>query len=126
MSNQPPIVFHAGKVTRNIITPILMALLLLLASINYVIYSSDCASFSQMYHGPDSPIDTNESHETINSPSGPDEKNPDGSFSFSEDYLPIADGSFFFRCTFLTGEYPSYSEKLPAIPFKLVSPPPEC
>lgn len=125
MSQHSYIANNYSNTAKCIITPVLMALLLLLTTINYFIYSTDSNSYSYQTNSADSPIDNNDSSDTT-SPSGPDEKAPNSPSSFSEEYVHESEELSSFLFTTLNREHPTYSDSLPLVHFKIFSPPPEC
>lgn len=126
MSQQKHFINGYGTTARKIITPVLMALLLLLTTINYFIYTTDNSrsNFSQT-SSTDSPIDNADTADN-SSPTGPDEKAPSNPSSFSEEYVHEAEELAGVHFTLLDREHPSYIDKLPLVHFKIFSPPPEC
>ncbi|MBL0134905.1 MAG: hypothetical protein IPP79_13400 [Chitinophagaceae bacterium] len=125
MSRRSPISNCYSKTAKNIITPVLMSLLLLLTTINYFIYTTDNNSFSYYDSRTDSPLDNNDTSDTT-SPNGPDEKAPNSASSFSEEYVHESEDLSSFLFTILNREHPTYSDTLPLVHFKIFSPPPEC
>lgn len=124
MNQQRPNTFCYSKTAKNIITPVLMGLLLLLTTINYFIYSPN-NTYSYQANSTDSPIDNNDTEETPN-PNGPDEKAPNSSSSFSEEYVHESESLSTLVFTIVDREHPTYSDSLPLVHFKIFSPPPEC
>ena len=98
----------------------LMMLLLFLTTINFFVYGSS-------QEQSDIVLTTDAEEESSPcSPSGPDEKTPDGSISFSEEYIHGHDElSDPFLINTLFEHMVSASEKIELVHFELLSPPPE-
>lgn len=125
MSQQRHFANGYSNTARKIITPVLIALLLLLTTINYFIYSTDNCGCKSQVCSTDYPIDNSDTADNTN-PAGPDEKAPNSPSSFSDEYVHEAEELSALHFTLLDREHPSYIDKLPLVHFKIFSPPPEC
>lgn len=98
----------------------MMMLLLLLTTINFFVYGSSQDN-TEIVLTADA-----EEESSPCSPSGPDEKAPGGSFSFSEEYIHGHDElSDPFLINTLFEHMVTASEKIELVHFELLSPPPE-